>query len=181
MDFWDSLYNTLGIKEFIYTISSPQIQDVLFPVKMVFMTFTMFFLGAVIYFMVNSSWMQYKFLEDTAEFFSWKSYGLRVISKRWSKIKKRAESGADADLKLAIIDADDFLGQILDQAGYEGESFDESVKKAGRLLDSIYSEVISAHEMRNSIVYNPDLKLDTENAKKILSVYETAINSIGAG
>jgi len=181
MSFWDTILQAFGFKDFVYFISSSQLQDYLFGAKIIFVTFAFFFLAGVIYFMINSSWLQYKFLEDTAEFFSWKSYGLRVISKRWSKIKKRAESGADADLKLAIIDADDFLGQILDQAGYEGESFDESVKKAGRLLDSIYSEVISAHEMRNSIVYNPDLKLDTENAKKILSVYETAINSIGAG
>src|SRR3989344_7535620 len=100
---WEQLYNLLGIRDFIYFISSSQIQDMLFPVKLVFVTFAMFFLAAVIYFMINSSWLQYKFLEDVTEFVSWQSYGLREISKNWTKIKKRIESGAESDYKLAII------------------------------------------------------------------------------
>jgi len=181
MSFWDTILQAFGLKDFVYFISSSQLQDYLFPAKIIFVTFAFFFLAGVIYFMINSSWLQYKFLEDTAEFFSWKSYGLRMISRRWEKIKKRAQSGADADLKLAIIDADDFLAQVIDQAGYEGDSFDECVKKTGKLLDSVYVEIMSAHEMRNSIVYNLDFKLDTETAKKVLAVYESAINAVGAG
>ena len=181
MSFWDTILQAFGLKDFIYYVSSSQLQDFLFPAKIIFVTFAFFFLAGVIYFMINSSWLQYKFLEDTAEFFSWKSYGLRMISKRWDKIKKRAESGVPADFKLAIIDADDFLAQVLDQAGYEGESFADCVKKTGKLLESVYAEIMSAHETRNSIVYNPDLKMDLENAKRILSVYESAINTVGAG
>ena len=181
MNFWDTLLTAFGIKDFVYFISSSQLQEYLFPVRLIFATFAMFFLAGVIYFMINSSWLQYKFLEDTAEFFSWKSYGLRVISRRWEKIRKKAESKTDADLKLAIIDADDFLAQVLDQAGYEGESLDESIKKAEKLLGSVSEEVLQAHEVRNSIVYNPDFKINLENANKILSVFESAINTVGAG
>jgi hypothetical protein len=106
---WESLYNTLGIKEFIYFISSSQLQDMLFPVKLIFGLCTVFFLVAVIYFMLNSSWLQYKFLEDVTEFFSWQAFGQREMQKQWSKIRKRTESGAESDYKLSIIDADDFL------------------------------------------------------------------------
>lgn len=88
---WDFIYNFFGIKDFIYFISSSQIQDMLFPIKLVFVVFAMFFLAFVIYFMINSSWLQYKFLEDVTEFFSWQAYGQREMSKRWSKVKKRIE------------------------------------------------------------------------------------------
>ena len=178
---WEQLYSLLGIKDFIYFISSPEIQDALFPVKLVFVAFAMFFLAAVIYFMLNSSWLQYKFLEDVTEFFSWQSYGLRQISKRWDKIKKRIEVESESEYKLAIIEADDFLNEVLEDRGYEGKDFQEAVNKAGMLLGSVLSDLMSAHEVRNSIVYNPDYKLDIEQAKKILKVYESAINTIGLG
>lgn len=179
MGFWDSIYNFFGIRDFIYFISSSQIQEYLFPVKLIFVAFAMFFLAGVIYFMLNSSWLQYKFLEDVTEFFSWKAYGLKEISKKWGKIKKRIESGSESDYKLAIIDADDFLTQVLDEGGYEADSFEESVKKAGRLLSGSEGQVLAAHEVRNSIVYNPDFKISSDQAKKILDTYESAINNIG--
>ena len=79
--------------------------------------------------MINSSWLQYKFLEDVTEFFSWQSYGAREISKKWNKIKKRIESGTESDYKLAIIDADDLLVEVLDSRGYDGEDFEGSIEK----------------------------------------------------
>lgn len=176
---WESIYNFFGIKDFIYFISSPQIQDMLFPVKLVFIFCAIFFLIFVIYFMINSSWLQYKFLEDVAEFFSWQAYGKREITKQWDKIKKRTESGAESDYKLAIIDADDFLTNALDNGGYDGKDFAERAQKAGRLLSSSLKDVLQAHETRNAIVYNPDFKLSADQAKKVLDTYESAINTIG--
>jgi len=176
---WETLYNWLGIKDFIYFISSPAIQDALFPVKLVFVAFAFFFLAFVIYFMINSSWLQYKFLEDVTEFFSWQSYGMRQISKQWNRIKNRIHSGSESEYKLAIIEAEDFLSEVLDDRGYEGKDFEETIKKAGKMIAPILNDILSAHETRNSIVYNPDYKLDAEAAKKLLDIYESAINSIG--
>ena len=176
---WETVYNYFGIKDFIYFISSSQIQDMLFPVKLVFVTFAMFFLAGVIYFMINSSWLQYKFLEDVTEFFSWQSYGMRQISKQWNRIKKRAEIGSESEYKLAIIEAEDFLSEVLEDRGYDGKTLEENLQKAGRLVSPIFNEIISAHQIRNSIVYDPDYKLTDEQAKKALDVYESAINNIG--
>ena len=176
---WEALYNFFGIKDFIYFISSSQIQDMLFPVKLVFVFCAMFFLAAVIYLMLNSSWLQYKFLEDVTEFFSWQAFGQREMTKQWDRIKKRTESGAESDYKLAVIEADDFLAEVLDNRGYDGEDFENSIKKAGRLIEPILNDVLKAHETRNLIVYNPDYKLPADLAKKILDTYESAVREIG--
>ena len=177
---WEAVYNYLGIKDFIYYISSPQLQDMLFPVKLVFVFFAMFFLAGVIYFMLNSSWLQYKFLEDVTEFFSWQSYGLRAITKRWKKIREKLGAGIEAEYKLAVIEADDFLGEMLEERGFFEENFEEAIKKAGKGMLANLVEILSAHEVRNSIVYNPDFKISAEMVKNILSVYETAITNLGA-
>ncbi len=178
---WESFYNFFGIKDFIYFISSSQIQDMLFPVKVVFVFCTAYFLFFVIYFMINSTWLQYKFLEDVSEFFSWQAYGQRETNKQWSRIKKRTESGAESDYKLAIIDANDFLEEVLDSRGYDGNDLKESIEKAGKMIAPILDDVLKAYEIRNSIVYNPDFKISAEQAKKILETYESAVKSIGMG
>ena len=146
---WEALYNYFGIKDFIYFISSSQLQDTLFPVKIVFVFLAGLFLVFVVYFMLNSSWLQYKFLEDVTEFFSWQAYGQRELRKQLNKIKDRAKSGAESDYKLAIIDADDFLAEVLDNRGYEGKDLKESLAKAGRLIAPILDDVLRAHETRN--------------------------------
>jgi len=176
---WESFYDALHIKEFIYFISSSQIQDMLLPVKIVFIFFSVVFLLFVIYFMFNSSWMQNKFLEDVTEFFSWKAYGQMQMTKQWNKIKKRAESGSEADYKLAIIDADDFLAEVLDSRGYEGADLDEAIQRAGKLIAPILEDVLHAHKTRNQIVYDPNFKISALEAKKILEIYEKATAEIG--
>jgi hypothetical protein len=175
---WETIYNYLGIRDFIYFISSPEIQETLFPVKIVFVAFTLFFLAAVIYFMVTSSYLQHHFLQDVTEFFSWQPYGLREIAKRWKKIQKRIETGAESDLKLAIIEADDFLGEMLEERDYPGKTFDEKARAGKAILPNL-DEILEAHAIRNSIVYDPDYKVGLEQAKKILAVYESAIKNIG--
>ncbi len=176
---WEALYSALGITDFIYFISSSEIQEMLFPVKIVFVVFAAIFLVFVIHFMINSSWMQYKFLEDVTEFFSWQAFGQRQMEKQWTRIRKRTESGSESDYKLAIIDADDFLLEVLDNRGYEGNTFEDSIEKAGRLIAPILDEVLRAHEVRNAIVYNPDYSLSAQEAQKILDIYESAAKNIG--
>ncbi len=173
------LIDSFNLPQIAYFIGSSELQDYLFPVKLIFLVFTAFFFCAVIYLMVNSTWLQSKFLEETSEFLAWQSYGARQIAKQWNRIKRRMESGFESEFKLAIIEADDFLQVVLEDGGYEGETFEESVKKATRLLGAQVSDILAAHEVRNAIVYNPDYPLPVEEAKRIVGVYELAVNTVG--
>ena len=177
---WESIYNFLGIKDFIYFISSPNLQDMLFPVKLVFVFFTIFFLSAIIYFMMNSSYLKYQFFEDVTEFVSYQAYGLREIANRWKKIKKRVESGAESEYKLALIEADDFLSEMLEERGFTGKTFEELVSNAGKIVLPNSNEILSAHEIRNTVVYDPEYKIDLDQVRKILAIYEASTKNIGA-
>ncbi|MEK7061821.1 MAG: hypothetical protein AAB957_01020 [Patescibacteria group bacterium] len=177
---WESIYNLFGIKDFIYFISSPVLQDMLFPVKLIFIFFTIFFLSAIVYFMANSSYLKYKFLEDITEFISYQAYGIREIANRWKKIKKRIENGAESEYKLALIEADDFLNEMLEDRGFTGKNFEELVNNAGKIVLPNLDEILSAHEVRNSIVYDPDYKIDIDRVKEVLSIYEATTKNIGA-
>lgn len=175
---WEQLYDLLGIKDFIYFVSSPSIQDQLFGVKLVFIGFTVFFFCAVIYFYVNSSYLHYQFLQDTAEFLSWQPYGLIEVNRRWKKITRRLATGTESDYKLAIIEADEFLHQTMEERGYTGDTFEDLVNNAGPRLLPNFEDILDAHTVRNAIVYNADYSLDVEKAKRILLDYENAIKNI---
>ena len=175
---WEQLYDLLGIRDFIYFISSPSIQDQLFGVKLVFIFFAIFFFCAVIYFYLNSSYLHYQFLQDVTEFFSWQAYGLIEINRRWKKITKRLASGSENDYKLAVIEADEYLQYIMQERGFKGKTFEEMVNGAGTRLLPNYNDILEAHAVRNSIVYNSNYSLEVEKAKKMLSDYENAIKNI---
>ncbi len=175
---WEQLYQLTGTKEFIYFVSSPIIQDSLFGIKLVFIAFTVFFFCAIIWFYINSSYIQYQFLQDTIEFLSWQSFGLREINKRWNVIIKSIKSGTQSEYKLAIIEADDFLYQVLEEKDFEGDSLDELLEKAGRKRIQNFDDILGAHSIRNAIIYDTSYILEIETAKRLLSHYESAIKSI---
>lgn len=175
---WEYIYSLLGITDFIHFIDSPAIQDALFPIKLVFVLFTAFFFAAVMYFYINSSYIQYHFLQDTVEFLSWQPYGLRQINKRWQKIMKKVEGGSEDEYKLAIMEADEFLYKTLEDKGFDGETFEELLKSASSKIVPSYETILSAHGVRNSIVHDSDYKLNLESAKTILSNYEKAIKGV---
>ena len=175
---WDYIYDYLGIKDFVYFISSPIIQEQLFPVKLVFIFFSVFFLCAVIWFYFNSSYIQYHFGQDVVEFFSAETYGLRKIDKSWKKIKRRLDSSSESEWKLAVIEADDFLYETMQDQEFGGDTFEDLVKSAGKKIPGGIDGVLEAHKVRNDIVYNPDYKINAETAQNMLLMYENAIKNI---
>ncbi len=177
---WEQIYNFLGITDFIYFISSPIIQDVLFPVKIIFISFAIFFLAIIYYFTVNSSWIRNYFLEDVVEFFSWQAFGTKQIADRWKKIRKRLDTGVESEYKLAIIEGEDFLLEVLDERGFEGKNFEEIIASTGVGLLANQEELIQAHKIRNSIVYEPNFSIDLEETKIILLIFETAVKTVSA-
>lgn len=175
---WEQIYDFFGIRDFIYFISSPAVQRGLLPIKLVFIFFALFFLVWVFYFYINSSYLKYQFLQDATEFFSWQPYGLRQVNKRWNKLVKKTESGLESDFKLAIIDADEFLYQVLEERGYRGETFDELMQDASKRVVPHFEEILAGHALRNSIVYEPDFSLNIDQARQLLTYYENAIKNI---
>ncbi len=175
---WNYVYQFFGIKNFMDMAASPELQSRLLPLKIVFIIFTLLFLFYVLYFYMNSSYLRYQFMQDVSEFFSWQAYGLKEINKRWKRITKKVEGGSEQELKLAVIDADDLLYQIMDEKGYEGETFEQLLEGVGRKIVANQEEVLYAHKLRNSIVYDVDYKLDVKIAQKALTDYENAIKSI---
>lgn len=170
MPFW--------LQDIIYIFTSSEIQRELFPAKVVFIFFSIVFFIAIIYFMLNSSYLKHQFIVDFASFFSWQPASVQRILKRWKRIQKRMDSGVEHEYKLAVIEADDLLMDVLEDKGFEGETFEEVIKKVAKISIPNLDEIMEAHKVRNLIVHDPNYKLDIDRAKHLLDIYERGIKNI---
>lgn len=168
------------MNDIISYLSSLELQEKLFEVKIVFIFFSLIFFGVIIYLLIKSSYLKVKFWQDAVEFFTYKRYGLEQIVKRWNKILKGMEKGSESDFKLAIIEADDFINETLQKKGYSGKTFEERIGQVKKTDLPNFEEVLEVHKIRNSVVHDPDYRLDLEQAKKIMETYDRAIRNLEA-
>ncbi|MFA6974140.1 MAG: hypothetical protein WC238_05410 [Parcubacteria group bacterium] len=91
---------------------------------------------------------------------------------RWDKVKKRLEVGSEAECKVAIIEADDIIDDLIARMGYKGNNMAERLANIpdGQLNE--LGEIKEAHEIRNRVIHEEDLVVDKEFAQDVLRKYE---------
>jgi len=103
----------------------------------------------------------------------------RRLLKAWKQIQKRLKIGSEAQLKLAIIEADKILDEILKKSGYQGENMSDRLKQITPAQISNIEEIWQAHKIRNRIVHEPDFSISRNEAKNILEIYKKAFQESG--
>ncbi|MFA6383608.1 MAG: hypothetical protein WCX17_04260 [Parcubacteria group bacterium] len=94
------------------------------------------------------------------------------MKEQWSKIKKRLESENESEYKVAIIEADTIIDDLITRMGYKGANMSERLANIpeGQLAE--LGEMKEAHEIRNRIIHEEDFKVDRDFAKGVLKKYE---------
>ena len=164
----------------IFTILlSREIQQKILPLKIIFIAISVFLFGWVVFLLKNTSWFKYYFALDLLEFLSYKPHQKIGLVKRWEKIKKRLERGWEAEAKLAIIEADKLLDDVLKLMGYGGTDIESRLKKLTTDKVTNLDALLKAHEIRNSIVHDPDYHLLLEKAEEVILTYEQTFKHLG--
>lgn len=126
-----------------------------------------------------SGWIRQRYTEDLYEASSYKPYGAKGSSKEWKRISARLESGKEPDYKLAVIEADDLLEENLREMGYKGAQMKDLLDQVPEAIVPNVGDVVQAHELRNNIVHDPDYKLEKDEAERVISVFEKALQELG--
>lgn len=93
-------------------------------------------------------------------------------NERWGRILSYMESDSQTEWRLAILDADVILEQMLTKSGYHGESVGEKLKKIERSDFNTLDQAWEAHKIRNSIAHSgSDIILTKRTAKKAIDLY----------
>jgi len=94
------------------------------------------------------------------------------MEKKWDKIKARLKSENVSQYKVAILEADSIVNDILSRVGYEGGNITEKLEKLNLGQLDYMEELLEAHQTRNGIIHNEDFSVDEDLAKKTVAVYE---------
>lgn len=100
---------------------------------------------------------------------------------RWQDVLKHIESDRMNDWKLAIIEADILLEELLDKMGYVGTTVGDKLKGASPNSFSTVNQAWRAHMVRNRIAHEgADFDLSQKEAQETITQYKMVFEEFDA-
>lgn len=118
-------------------------------------------------------------VDKLSEIIGKKDLSRRKSVKAWQRVEQRMRVGDEAQVKLAVIEADKILDEILKMAGLQGETMADRLKRLNPAQLSNIESVWQVHKMRNRIVHEPDFHVTHAEAEYAVEVYRAALKELG--
>ncbi len=152
---------------------------VLLAAKIFFILFCMGVFAFMVYVWCTTIYLRRLWVWDLKEFLTYRSYMTRVIDKDWVKIKKRLLKKKESEYKLAVIEADLLVNDVLTRANFEGRILAEKLEKRPHSFSDIKA-MIRADQLYQDIVNDPSYSLDYESAKIAILAFEQGLKDNNA-
>lgn len=92
-------------------------------------------------------------------------------NERWERVVEHISSNNPSDWRLAILECDILLDDVLDQEGFFGNTVGEKLKNA---QFSTLNNAWEAHKIRNAIAHEgADFTLTQREARRVVGLYES--------
>ncbi len=102
-----------------------------------------------------------------------------IINPRWQVIGRYYNSANPSDWKLAVIEADIMLYEVLDKSGFPGDSIGEMLKNTDRSKLQTLDLAWSAHKIRNEIAHSGlDYVLTRHSIEQAIGNYEKVFEEL---
>lgn len=102
-----------------------------------------------------------------------------IINPRWQLIGKYYNSASQADWKLAILEADIMLFDVLNKSGFQGYSIGEMLKFTDKSKLATLDLAWRAHKIRNEIAHQGlDYVLTRQKVEEAISDYEKVFEEL---
>ncbi len=99
---------------------------------------------------------------------------------RWKYVLSLIESPSESDWRMAIIEADSMMDELLIDKGYSGDSLGERLKNARSDAFITIDNAWAAHEVRNKIAHSgSEYTLTQLESRRIMRLYETVFEELG--
>ncbi len=96
-----------------------------------------------------------------------------VVNEKWQNVIKHINSANPSDWKLAILECDIMLADILEKMGYMQESIGEKLKSIEPSDFTNIESAWEAHKIRNAIAHEgSDFLISEREAKRVVGLYE---------
>ena len=95
------------------------------------------------------------------------------VNPKWLRVLSHINSDHASDWRLAILEADIMLDEMLDKMGYPGQTLGEKLKMVERSDFDTLDLAWEAHKMRNNIAHEgSDLTMSRDEAEKVITMFE---------
>jgi len=95
------------------------------------------------------------------------------VNPKWIKVLGHINSDNPSDWRLAILEADIMLDEMLDKMGYPGQTLGEKLKMVERSDFDTLDLAWEAHKMRNNIAHEgSDLIMSKDEASRVITLFE---------
>lgn len=99
---------------------------------------------------------------------------------RWQEVEQHLDSNNPNDWKLAIIEADVMLEEMLNDIGYAGATIGEKLKSASPNNFQTLDDAWKAHKVRNQIAHSgSDFVLTKRAAQDTITMYRRVFQEFG--
>ncbi len=96
-----------------------------------------------------------------------------ITNKRWQRILDHINSGKESDWRLAVLEADILLDELVTNMGYRGDSLGEKLKGVEKSDFTTLDSAWEAHAVRNKIAHEgSSFALVEREAKRVIGLYE---------
>jgi len=145
-----------------------------------------FLIAAVIFFVLHGIYLIYKINTLGGKFQAYKDAFTRKTPPayrgefvtRWIQIKQKLETKKESDYKLAILEADKILDDLLKRMMVRGKDMGKRLKQINEELLPSIKRLRQSHRVRNKIAHKRDYHLSYSEAERVLENYETALREL---
>ena len=151
--------------------------------KLWLLNFIAFILSAilvwlVIFYIIKLNILDEKIAAMEVKYFGLRDFGKRYSVKAWKTIKKRLETKDEAQIKIALEEADKILDEILKAGAYPGEDLEERLNHLTSEKITNSQELLEAHKTAVR-AKEEDFKITFEEAVNVLKVYQQSFREFG--
>ncbi|MEK7640784.1 MAG: hypothetical protein AAB389_02205 [Patescibacteria group bacterium] len=120
-----------------------------------------------------------KRIEEWMDWLGWGDVGKMRQLSAWKKILRRMRKESSSEWKIAIIEADRLMDDLIRVSGLRALTSDDRYKQLGPEDMPNLVELLEAHQIRNRCAQDPDFQLSKEEAIRVLRIFKKSLQEFG--
>lgn len=134
--------------------------------------------GGLIIFLIIKLQIIDSWFKTAGNFLLTQAFPKRHLNKSWQKILTRLSKSDEANLRLALIEADNLFDDLLKQMRLPGESMADRLRYIDSSQISNIDEIWRAHKLRNVMVHNHEYPITRNEMEFGVRAYEKALKEL---
>ena len=107
------------------------------------------------------------------------AHDIPKVRLRWDRIREEANSESDQNRRLAILEADIMLSELLDELGYRGETMADKMRQVPKAQFNTIDLAWEAHRARNKIAHEAGFMMSDHEIRRVIGLYDKVFREFG--